>query len=688
MTLTIEDLEACSPDALDAVAASWEQLSAAMNGRRESVEHEVIGPLRGGGWDSNDGRRAVELIGYVGAQLEAIRAESGAMASIAREAAGELRAAQNAVRDALEAARRSRITRHPDGRLTWQADTDSEHASLESQAKDIAARIAAALQKATDADVVAANTMRKNVDFGPKDDFNARALGGDSTADAMRATELLSKLDTGKVNAQDLAFLETLLKQNGTNPGFDAELLRMLGPGRLLDATEKLETLGGAGGPKATRETARLIEGRVRGALSTAGAELAGDAEWMRRLKEAGREVEQTTGGPGNGSVFGYQKLDRLLREGTYDTKFLGAVGEDLLAFDKSMNNGQGWGSDPARDPVNGFLVTLSHNADASTDFFTGPKGKAHVEQIGFTHALVDPLNPVDRERPHLDAFGDALVAATTGRLTTPAMAGVVENVMNTLGAKGAPAILGESGALRGSVTEILAKNSESLHLALTQEMDTKDTNAIPRASPIANIPREAMRNVLLGLAEDPANITVLRETEERYSRAALSLIAGDSPTADINRVQSFAHDAGEAYGFLDSVVAKDVLDRAATDDKITGEADKRIERWIGAGANGISAGAVFAAAAATNAPAYGLVATLATTGVNVLVGEFFQALPPDASDRAGEEVHNTYVKGQTQVEKVMKAWMDENPGYSQANLVNEAGDGYTSIMPTEVSVR
>lgn len=689
MTLTVEDLEACAPDALDAVAASWEQLSAAMTGDRESVERDVIAPLVGGGWDSDDGRRAIRLIGYVGAQMEAIRAESGAMASIARDAATELRTAQNLLREALDTARGSGITRHPDGRLTWQAENDNENSNLESVAKDIAARIAAALQKASDADLVAANTMRKNVDFGPKGDFNVRALGGDSTADAMRATDLLAALDTGKPNAQDLALLETLLKQN-EGPAFDATLMRMLGPGRLLDATQKLEDLGGAGGNKETRDLAKLVRSRVGTALSTASAELAGDAEWMRRLKEEGREVEQTRG-PGGRSIFGYQKLDLLLREGKYDSRFLGAVGEDLLAFDKSMNNGQGWGPDPARDPVNGFLVTLSHNADAATDFFTGPKGKEHVTQVGFEHSVVDPLNPVtaDRERFHLDAFGDALVAATTGRPTTPAMAGVVENVMNTMGAKGAPSILGESAALRSSVTRILANNSESLHLALTQESGTKDTNAIPHGSPTASIPRENMREVLADLAGDPANITMLKETEERYSRAAMSLIAGDSPTPDIVRVQSFAHDSGEAFGFLDAAVSKDVLDQAASDDKAEGEADKRYERWIGAGVNGISAGATFAAAASFSVnPALGLTTVIVTTGVNGLVGEFFQSTAPDAGDHAKQEAHDIYVNGQTQVEGTMRTWMAENPGYRDANLTNAAGDGYVSIMPAEIGLR
>ncbi|MYW00899.1 hypothetical protein [Streptomyces sp. SID3343] len=312
MGLTAEDVETCSPDALDAVAAAWERLSGAMSGDKDTVDREVVAPLKNGGWESHDGRRAIQLIGYVGDQLEAIRAESGAMASIVREAAGELRAAQNDLRNALESARHAGIQRAPDGRLSWTAANDAQNSMLEAEAKDIDRRILAALQRATDADMVAANTMRKNVDFGPKGDFNVRSLGGDPTADAARAGDLLALLDKGSLGDADLALLDTLLKQNVGNKAFDVQLMQLLGPERLMDATTNLEQLGKDGDPKKAGQTAGLIEDRLRTALGTASADLAGDAEWMRRLKDAGREVE--TSPDGHTSVYGYQQLSQLLK--------------------------------------------------------------------------------------------------------------------------------------------------------------------------------------------------------------------------------------------------------------------------------------------------------------------------------------------------------------------------------------
>ncbi|MFE3196962.1 hypothetical protein [Embleya sp. NPDC059237] len=89
------------------------------------------------------------------------------------------------------------------------------------------------------------------------------------------------------------------------------------------------------------------------------------------------------------------------------------------------------------------------------------------------------------------------------------------------------------------------------------------------------------------------------------------------------------------------------MVDQAADGDKAKEEADKRMERWIGAGADGISAGGTFAAAAKlVRNPELAPVIALATVGLNGIVGEFFQANPADASDRAREEVHDVFVRG------------------------------------------
>jgi hypothetical protein len=280
--------------------------------------------------------------------------------------------------------------------------------------------------------------------------------------------------------------------------------------------------------------------------------------------------------------------------------------------------------------------------------------------------------------------LGDAIVAATTGQKTSPAMAEALTNIVNGIGDKNAPQILEQSAGLRSGMTEALAKNSESLHLALTQESGEKDTNAIPSAAPTASIPREAMREVLSDLAKEPSNIQALKEAEGFYSQAALTLIGGETRTdqSDI-RVRSFARGAGEAFGVLDGAVSHDVLENAVKGDAARIAADKRLERWIQAGVTVAAGGAAFPVVSTGRS----LLISMAGTGINAGVGEFFQHRAPGSVGEAKEELHDTFTDGQIHVEQMMRRWMTNNPQYQNSDLTNEAGNSYSNGMNSEVNL-
>ncbi|GAA4989880.1 PPE domain-containing protein [Yinghuangia aomiensis] len=702
MGLSIEDLDTCSPDAVDAVAASWEKLSAAMTGDKASVDRDVIGPLAGA-WISDDGRRAVQLIRYVGDQLEAVRAESGAMAAILREAAGKLRTAQNTLHQALDDARRNGITRQPDGRLTWTAMSDTAQSNLQGIADDIAKRITAAVEQATAADELAAMTLKANVDFGPKQDFNVHSLGADPTADAQRAADLLTKLDSKDgLSSTEMQELRLLVADNPGDPTFRLRLMYDLGPDGLLTATRMTGIPGGLPGVSAGDQ--QFIQTTLRDALSSSSAALAKDGRWMEQLRLAGQSATRDEWHE-SGVTFGYQSLDVLLRQGKYDTAFLTQVGEGLLDFDKNgMRKGDGWlTTDPKRDPVTGFMVALKNNPDAATAFFSGPKGKEHVSYVALEHALYD-ITDGSMTMPHrvqLDAFGEAVVAATTGRVTDAPMAEVVGNVMNTLGARDVPQVSDNSAPLRRSITEMLAKNSDSMHLGLTQTGAQKDLSAVPFAGPTASIPLEAMQNVLKGLVADPSNIEVLKEAEERFTRAGLSLTLSDPSPWDRGtrnaHVATFATAAGEAFGELDATVTDHMRNFGATKDESTTASDGRAERWTQAGVSGASAAATLRAAQVAAArtaalgravsvnPLVGFGLTIGTTGLNGLIGEFYDAHPAGAADDLKAPIHDVFTNGKEQVEGIMRTWAAENSAaYDGPTLVETAGLGYNSAFTPE----
>ncbi|MGA4542291.1 hypothetical protein ACPA54_20095 [Uniformispora flossi] len=703
MGLSIEDLDTCSPEAVDGVAASWERLSAAMSGDKASVDRDVIGPLAGA-WISDDGRRAVQLIGYVGDQLEAVRAESGAMAAILREAAGKLRTAQTMLRQALDDARRNGITRQPDGRLTWTAMSDAEQTNLQGLADDIAKRITTALDQATAADELAALTMKANVDFGPKNDFNVRSLGADPTADARRAADLLLKLRTGELSSQDLKELKLLGLDNAADPAYSIGLVRDLGPDNLLTLSRITTQPWLVPGNGLDKDDRQGVQDVMRNALSAASADLAKDPEWMAKLRLACEKGEGDKAAPMSGQVtFGYQSLDTLLRAGRYDTSFLTQIGDGLLKFDKTGDNGRVWNtSDPRLDPVQGYLTTLKNNPEAATEFFGRPpvldasgkpqayppSGLDHVKYLVNDHRLtpwVETRSPV-LDNSYLDAFGDAVVVATSGHPTTRQMANATGNVIAVLGADGSTA-LGSSEELRSSVTEMLTNNVESLHLGLTQEDAAKDKTVVPHAGEVADIARQDLRRVLGDLTQELPNIQKLKIAEEGYTLTGLGLIAADSPSPDPLAARNFAQQAGEAFGYIDSAVSSDIRAEAEAKDKTQADANARWERWLSAGVDSGSAAVTARVAAASSGPG-ALLTAVATAGVNGIVGEYFQWDEPDNADAAQGKIDEVYSKGQVQVEQAVKNWAAAHPEYQnvRTDLVNAAGTGYTAIIPVASS--
>lgn len=719
--LTVEDLDTCSPDALDGVAATMERLAAAMQGDKATVDNEVIGPLISN-WVSKDGKNAVRLLGFVGAQLDAVRAEAGAMASILRECAVELRTAQNVLRLALEDIRRNGMTRQPDGRITWQTTSSAQQDLLTSTATDIANRIAAALKQATDADMLAATTLKANVDFlkdGAKNDFNAWSLGADPAADARRTADLMEQLKNGDLSDAEMQEVKLLTQDNTGDWSFKQQLMLDMGPEGLLAVTRVTAD------PNSRRDMdpkdLAFIQTTLRDALSVSSADLANNhPDWMQQLKQAGRDVTSLSDDPLSGQLtYGYQTLTLLTREGTYDNKFLLTVGDDILAYDKELyTRGTGWGTtDPNRDPVSGFLVALKNNPTAATDFFgtqkaLDDKGREVVVRDGTSalQYLVDerqfkagPLGSDANSTAHLGPLGGALVAATTGRPTTQAMVDVLGSSMAILGNEDSRQVLEQSKELRAGVTEMLAKNAESMHLGLTQETDKKNPAAIPATGPVANIPREAMQRVLADLAAgEPSNIEVLKETEERYARAGLDMTLHAPPGneqagARDKFVESFAADVGEAFGVLDASVNEDMRTNGASKEERETVADGRAERWaqttvtVAMTATSTAAG-LAAGPGGSVSPWVGFGTGAGGAGLNAMIGEFFDMSPPK-DDSAGP-IHDVYTNGQTQVEDLMTSWEVANrydpvtnPGglYKGPALVSPAGLGYVSNLHPEL---
>ncbi|MYW04807.1 hypothetical protein [Streptomyces sp. SID3343] len=645
MGLSIEDVETCSPDALDGVAAGWERLSAAMGGDKDTVAREVIAPLVDGGWQSEDGKRAVELLGYVGAQLDALRAESGAMASIVREAAGELRAAQGTVRAALDEARRNGLTVRPDGGIGWEAGSDAQFANLQSMAEGIGARLTAALQAASDADALATATLRANVDFGPKKDFNAYSLGADPAADARRSADLLARVNTTGLTEQEVQQLRLLTWDNAGDQNFQVSLLKNLGPKDLLVLTDGLTKGEALLEPKDQTEVARML----RETLSGASPVLAQDKEWMEGLRQAGTHDISATN---TSSAPGYEGLALLMREGTYDKEFLLQVADGIVDMDATIDNDRY--SRPDNDPVTNILHALNKDQSAATAFLSGGEGPGRVEHL---------ISRVPA--PHLETFAQTIDLTTRGPIPTPESSAIVGNVVNVLG-KNPPEDVPEE--LQGPVGQMLARNIETVHLELSNP-NAKAQSLVDSATPLAEFDTGALIRTISGISGDEKNIVPLCVAEDAYTATVMTVIKNESPEGQrLDDLQAAAKNYAEVRGTFSATLSTQI-EQAAEDE--SRDVDK-YSNWVQSAAGALITGVLPDRVGDSGERIF--------NGIAVQITDNIQR---EIADNAEIHIATQYDAASGSMQDSVDAWLTQNgfSGRDASFITDDMQTGFTSAI-------
>ncbi|MGR6999348.1 hypothetical protein ACU686_16340 [Yinghuangia aomiensis] len=398
-------------------------------------------------------------------QLEAARAEAGAIASIIKDAAGDPAAAQKLFLAAEADANAIGCTvQEPDGSLTWDTNyagltgTEAEKRDHEkaTAAKPIADRIASALRQATEADQRAAYALGQDVDFGPPDGFNANAVGGGDQADIQRTKDLLTRI--ASLSPAELDELNALVRQGASNQQYAVELMRSMTPANLLSlvrviAVSAPDVMDQTEAAKQRRVQLGQIEAALGETLGMASGELYRDPKWRAELLAAGRQKDAS-------GEYGYQDLAILMRNGNFHPEFLNIVGADIVAFERSAGGSGIWPqnfkplnlggapNDGGYDPVTGLMNALSHNPEASKEFFT------NADDATFKYLLHDRVPPIDTFGPHngvppghvyasREALGLAIESAATGRDPqsgapvpphTPTTTAVMERVVNLYG--------------------------------------------------------------------------------------------------------------------------------------------------------------------------------------------------------------------------------------------------------------
>lgn len=712
--LTFQELADIDLTVIDSTAEGWERLAKAMAGDQDRCRRDVIAPLDYGAWTGKDADKALRMLRVFADQLEAARIEAAANASILREAQTVLAECKLGMIMALRDTQANGFTLKPDGGLSWSAPDDLANEQKSGAARELTARMASLLQKAVDADVLAATTLLANVNWNdakgaPKNDFNAGSLGADPVADAHRTATLLAKLNKdGTLSPSEADIVRTTLTQNAGNPDFSTTVMKQVGPEGLVKANLALSQFQPIERAKDPRlEDFKQIQTLLGGHLATASPVLAKDNAWMAGYRAAGEQKFQISAKDGSvmTDVYGYQVFGTLLGQGTYDKDFLLTTAEDIRQFENKNGGSSVWGktaapqplyplnlnlngAEPksALDPMAGVLTAFKNNPDASTAYFDDkpdrlPDGR-EVTISGETkinYLLENNSGSPSVDAARQDTLGQALVSATTGPPGSPELAeqrvGILETTINTFADKGTPE------PLRDSVVDMLSGNAESLNASLTQARAEDKGATVPiNHGPLAEISRGDMTKVLSEVASDPGNIETLKKVQEGYTYATLDQVNARtdiSPQDKATSLGNVMYSSSEAFGVMDSVVAQDIR---ATDENTKANGEKgnaQIAMWSGLAIDTTTT-VVSASAVAAN-PVVGVPVTLGATYVNAWVGDFLGA--SNSSSDADARVSEVYTNGAAYSEGVMTTWAEKHPesGVSPHTANNQAHSGFNS---------
>ncbi|MEU6867073.1 DUF6571 family protein [Streptomyces sp. NPDC046876] len=475
-------------------------------------------------------------------------------------------------------------------------------------------RVDRAVENAQDADASLVRVLQADAahdhDFGPPRYTTLDAEQVDRAAELMRRLTAEGGGGTAR-NPEALRELEDLLDDNRDDPEFATGFYRRMGPEGVLTAyaTMSLDsaTLGRPGLDRA------LMVGHIQDDL---GAMLGLathkdvpnhlDAAWTTALMRAGRkELDVGSARP----VYGYQALGALLREGSYDTEFLTAVGRDMVAMDRKSPGvwESGAPADPTAvlnhradggrgfHPLTGLMEALGNNPDAATAFFNEPVredsdgdglvtradkpvGGPHGRPRGMVDYMLDKkpyadgfdIAPTGAPHPAQDALGGAFEAAVSGRPAgdetakpvphTREMAAVMERVVEKIGEN--PELVaakpgegeGPLKGLSGHFGQMAAEYMPDLQASAENGSGQIKANGV-----MAGFHKADMAAFIGAVGQDPDAYGAMTNAQRAFTTTLINdAIAHRSEYEDVDAaIKSAVHPGGQLAGILSEARAE-----------------------------------------------------------------------------------------------------------------------------------
>ncbi|MFE7632435.1 hypothetical protein ACFU7Z_00335 [Kitasatospora sp. NPDC057518] len=572
-------------------AEAWAGVAKALTALDGRVTKDLTSTAQRAGWKGDAADAATTAMQGMDGDFKQASAVATALAAIMKTAAEDFTAARRDLDTAIHDAQTENMTVSADGQVNWtlpkeaRNDTDGEKLAqgLRAKAEAIAARLTKAVEKAAAADQRASVALQGDIGTSTTS-FNPTPYGGGPVADANRAKDLMAK--AGSLSDDQLKQLQALMAANAENKDFSSTLLNGLtisgktGPDALLEYSKIYDDLAhGSRNAKGYQD----VYGNLSVALATATRDGGMGKAWEDGLLAAAHRPGSTPSGPRKYND-NYLALTNLMAAGgTYDKPFLLKVGNDLIGYERTSKAkgealwGPNWDSpDNQTDPMGGLMKALSHNPEASKDFFDPAKTK-NLDYV--LHERTWPLQGHEQDfpaesTPSRAALGDALEAATTGRdphssqpVVRPhdkVMSQIMDETMKSLAGSGPGDKTSLLPGLRRPMADMIADYSADMHEILAKNLYG------PSVPDGLTISRDGMLRLIRGAAEDPESFSIIQhaETQEIARRLdgfnAQAFQPNAMGQAD-RKLLSLVSSSASALGALDAVYADSVADHADT---------------------------------------------------------------------------------------------------------------------------
>ncbi|MEV6978640.1 hypothetical protein [Kitasatospora sp. NPDC093806] len=619
--VTFSQLQHVDLTALAAAAGDFEQMLRKWD-LTTRMQNDVIGAVQHSGWHGDTAGTAATALTKTRDNIHNAFEEGSAIARALRDAHDEFAAAKKDLETALRTAADQGLTVAADGSVHWppatnQADrNDPDYARTnQANASAVAKDIAAALDRATEADTGAASALA--LDTGnDTTEFNPLAVGGIAEADAADAARIVRA--GGKATDAELAHLRSLLEHHGADPRFASAFYGKQDPQTFLASYGALAQSADFGGSPARAEAVKHIQDGLGLTLATATDSKQQphvSDDWEARLRKAGAtQIPVPAGADPAHSPYGYQILGNILRSGKYDPHFLNPVAEHVTQL--TNENPMRWDAAgkatypftelrfvgvPDKDgnirginPMSAVLEALGHSPEAATKFFhdapttynpdgtvksTGGKN-TYFEMFtdkGERSLLLDQQypprpNPGTADPFDVTALGHALEAATTGKAYddeqgkfpphTAAMEEIMKEVVHKFGTGEGPDLL------RGEHAPFADLNGSLGNMTANYIGDVQ--NALEGAgAPTHLFDQTAVARLVGTLGHDPDAYAAIAAGQQAYTTAQIQdVLAHPELHKDIAlAVENVARPAGQVNGLITSAMIEEVYTKQTTSD-------------------------------------------------------------------------------------------------------------------------